>query len=425
MAEKEKEVKDKEKEEKKEKKKEKLLTAKELVGDGEVSIIRLVDALVENAYKADTSDIHVDPEEKDVRVRFRIDGVLHDAFSFPKELHSEIITRIKVLSGLRTDEHQAAQDGRFRIRTKDGADIDVRVSVAPTYYGENSVMRLLVPQVEQYALENLNFSERDRKIIENAIKTPFGMILCTGPTGSGKTTTLYSIIKVLNTPEISIITVEDPIEYSLSGVEQIQVNPRVGLTFASGLRSILRQDPNVIMVGEIRDEETAGIAVNAALTGHLLLSTLHTNDAPTALPRLIDMKIEPFLIASTVNIVIGQRLVRKICPDCKVKKKISEAELQSLTSALPPGFLEKKELIFYEGKGCATCSDSGYKGRVGIYEVLEVNDEVRQAIVKRADSSEIKKMSMKQGMTTMLEDGFKKALAGITTLEEILRVIHE
>ena len=425
-----------EKEKEKDKKKEKIieadrfLTEKDLLGGKEVSIIRLIDALVERAFKAGASDIHIDPEEKQVRVRFRIDGVLHDTFAFPKELHSEIITRIKVLSGLRTDEHQAAQDGRFKIRMKEGEGdfLDVRVSVAPTYYGENSVMRILAKQAEAFTLETMGFSEKDRAKIERAIRTPYGMILCTGPTGSGKTTTLYTVIKILNTPAVSIITIEDPIEYSISGIEQMQVNTRAGLTFASGLRSILRQDPNVIMVGEIRDEETAAIAVNAALTGHLMLSTLHTNDAPTTLPRLVDMKVEPFLIASTINVAIGQRLVRKICPDCKIKKKLEDEDLKSLSGALPAGFLEKlgkKELIFYAGQGCAKCASSGYKGRIGIYEVLEMDDELRQAIVKRADNSEIKKIAIKNGMTTMLEDGFLKALSGVTTIEEILRVIHE
>lgn len=406
--------------------KEKLLTEKELLGDEkEVSIIRLVNALINHAFKAKASDIHIDPEEDRVRVRLRIDGVLHDTFLFPKELHSEITTRIKVLSGLRTDEHQAAQDGRFKIQVGDNEFIDVRVSVAPTYYGENAVMRILASQNMTFTLESLGFSQKDREKVERSISKPYGMVLCTGPTGSGKTTTLYTIIKILNTSEISIITIEDPIEYSISGIEQMQVNARAGLTFASGLRSILRQDPDVIMVGEIRDEETASIGVNAALTGHLLLSTIHTNDAPTTLPRLIDMKIEPFLIASTMNIAIAQRLVRKICPDCKEKKKITEAELKSLSGALPPGFLEKKNLIFYAGKECVTCNNSGYKGRVGIYEILEIDDEIREAIVRRADASEIRKIAIKNGMTSMLEDGFQKASEGATTIEEILRVVHE
>ncbi len=408
----------------KEKKRAKVLTAAELLGSKDVSIIRLVDSLVEHAFRANASDIHIDPDETQVRVRLRIDGVMHDTFTFAKDLHSEIIGRIKVLSGLRTDEHQAAQDGRFKVPLKDHQSIDIRVSIAPTYYGENAVLRILAEQAVAFTLEGLGFSEKDREKVKQAIAKPYGMVLCTGPTGSGKTTTLYTIIKMLSSPEISIITIEDPIEYSIGGIEQIQTNTRAGLTFASGLRSILRQDPNVIMVGEIRDEETAGIAVNAALTGHLLLSTIHTNDSATTLPRLIDMGIEPFLIASTVNIAIAQRLVRKICTNCKEELSITEAELKSLTGALPPEVMGSKPK-FYKGKGCEKCNDSGYKGRIGIYEVMTIDDDVREAIMKRIDASEIKKIAMKNGMTTMLEDGFQKALAGITTIEEILRVVYE
>lgn len=388
----------------------------------EISIIRLVDALIAHAFEARASDIHIDPEEGRVRVRLRVDGVLHDAFILPKSIQSEVITRIKVLSGLRTDEHQAAQDGRFKIPIENVGYIDVRVSIAPTYYGENSVLRIL-SQRTQLSLKELGFSDRDFEIVEKAVKKPYGMILATGPTGSGKTTTLYSIIKELNTSEISIITIEDPIEYSLKGVDQIQVNTQTGLTFAQGLRSILRQDPNIIMVGEIRDEETAGIAVNAALTGHLLLSTIHTNDAATTLPRLLDMGIEPFLIASTVNIAIGQRLVRKICSSCRVEKKLNDAEFNSLKEVIRPEVF-KNNRNFFEGKGCAICED-GYDGRVGIYEVLEVTENIRESIMKRVNSSIIQESAMKEGMTTMLEDGFNKAVEGITTIEEVLRIIHE
>ncbi|TSC88811.1 MAG: type IV pilus assembly protein PilB [Parcubacteria group bacterium Gr01-1014_3] len=397
-------------------------TQKELA-KSKPSIIHLVDSLILDAYKNRASDVHLDPEPSDLRVRLRIDGILHEAFTFPKEIHSEVLSRIKVLSGLRTDEHQAAQDGRFKL-TFDKVDVDVRVSIAPTFYGENAVMRLLAEQAEAFTLEGLGFIDNDLVKIQKAIKKPYGMILVTGPTGSGKTTTLYTILKMLNTSEVSIITIEDPIEYSITGIEQIQVNSRTGITFASGLRSILRQDPNVIMVGEIRDEETASIAVNAALTGHLLLSTLHTNDAPTTLPRLLDMKIEPFLIASTVNIAVGQRLVRMICKDCKTKKTITDAELKSLSDILPPNVIGKNR-EFYYGKGCAKCDNSGYRSRVGIHEVLDIDNDIREAIVRHADASEIKKIAIKNGMTTMLEDGYKKAAAGVTTIEEILRVIHE
>ncbi len=389
----------------------------------ELSIIKLVDSLVQAAFLARSSDIHIDPGEKQIAVRFRIDGVLHDFYVFPKEIQSEVISRIKVLSGLRTDEHQAAQDGRFRL-TFDTVNVDVRVSIAPTYYGENCVMRLLADQAASFTLESLGFEGRDLEVVKRNIKKPYGMILATGPTGSGKTTTLYTILKMLNTKDVSIITIEDPVEYSIDGLEQIQVNSRTGLSFASGLRSILRQDPNIVMVGEIRDEETAGIAVNAALTGHLLLSTLHTNDAATTLPRLLDMKIEPFLIASTVNVAVGQRLVRKICPDCKVKKPVGPDELKSLASVIPAKVLDAAK-TFYHGEGCAKCDHSGYKGRIGIHEVMEIDDEVRVALMKSADAGEIKKIAVKNGMTTMVEDGFRKAVDGVTTIEEVLRVIHE
>lgn len=406
----------------------------ELQKGSEVSIINLVNSLIEHAYNSRTSDVHIDPEDKKVRVRLRIDGVLHDSFIFPKEIHSEIITRIKVLSGLRTDEHQAAQDGRFRLNFsaksesasggKNDNIVDIRVSITPTFYGENAVLRLLAEGVEKFTLETLGFNKKDEEKMLKAIKKPYGMILSTGPTGSGKTTILYTLIRMLNTPEISIITIEDPIEYAIEGIDQIQVNPRTGLTFVNGLRSILRQDPNIIMVGEIRDEETAAIAVNAALTGHLLLSTLHTNDAATALPRLLDMKIEPFLIASTINIAIGQRLVRKICSNCKIKKPVSIDEMKSLSEILPKETLVKYE-NFYKGAGCDKCDNSGYRGRIGIFEILEIDDSIRDAIVRKADAGEIKEMALKNGMTTMIEDGLQKALAGITTIEEILRVINE
>ena len=390
----------------------------------QLSIINLIDGLIEYAHNARASDIHIEPEERRVRVRLRIDGVLHDSFILPKEIHSEIITRIKVLSGLRTDEHQAPQDGRFRLTFKKLGNVDIRVSITPTYYGEDAVMRLLSAKGETFTVDSLGFSAHDKEKIHTALRRPFGMILSTGPTGSGKTTTLYSFIKILNTSEVSIITIEDPIEYSIQGIDQIQVNPRTGLTFADGLRSILRQDPNIIMVGEIRDEETARIAINAALTGHLLLSTLHTNDAPTTLPRLLDMKIEPFLIASTVNIALGQRLVRKICADCKTEKQLTPDELKSLAEILPKT-MNADEQKFYSGTGCAKCNNTGYIGRIGIYEVLLMDDDVRAAVVRKVSADEIKTIAIKNGMTTMVEDGIGKAMAGITTIEEILRVIHE
>jgi len=393
--------------------------------ESQVSIIKLVDDMMAYAFVVRASDIHLEPFEEKFMARMRIDGILNDVFAIPKTLQSGIITRIKVLGGMRTDEHQAAQDGRFRITLSEmDKEFDVRVSIVPTYYGENAVLRLLAEQTAINSLDDLALTDANRKRIRKAVQTPYGMILATGPTGSGKTTTLYTILKELNTREVQIITLEDPIEYSLEGVDQIQVNQRTGLTFAAGLRSILRQDPNIIMVGEIRDEETASIAVNAALTGHKLLATLHTNDAATTLPRLLDMGVEPFLVASTVNVAIGQRLVRTICPHCKVPRRITEAEFNSLKEHIPADILDDHH-DFFIGKGCAVCHDTGYLGRIGIYELLEVNDFVREAIMRRADAGEVKKIAVKNGMTTLLEDGFHKAVAGLTTIEEILRVIHE
>jgi type II secretory ATPase GspE/PulE/Tfp pilus assembly ATPase PilB-like protein len=389
-----------------------------------ISIIALVDALIEEAHEMRASDIHIDPHERDIQVRMRIDGVLQDAYSFPKEIQSEIISRIKVLAGLRTDEHQTPQDGRFRIVLDDTGPVDIRVSIAPAYYGENAVLRLLSERTEKLSLEVLGLSESDRKKIESAIRMPYGMILATGPTGSGKTTTLYTVLKALNTKEVSIITIEDPIEYAIEGINQIQVNSQTGLTFANGLRSVLRQDPDIIMVGEIRDPETAGLAVNTALTGHLMLSTLHTNDAATTLPRLLDLGMEPYLITTTVNIVIGQRLVRKICKLCKKSHKLTDNEKANLATlgkfaaANIPDTMQR-------GAGCDECLGSGYRGRVGIYEVMVVDDAIREAMLERCSAANIKKMAIERGMSTMVEDGFKKALAGITTPEEVLRVIHE
>lgn len=391
----------------------------------EISIIKLVNYIIEFAYTSRASDIHIDPGENDVKIRYRIDGVMNAIFTIPKQIQQEIISRIKVLSGLRTDEHQTAQDGRFKFTTEDGKiRFDMRVSIAPTYYGENCVMRLLVEQGEAFTLEGIGFSERDIKVVRRAIKKPYGMILATGPTGSGKTTTLYTILKELNTPGVSIITIEDPIEYSLEGIDQIQVNNQTGLTFANGLRSILRQDPNIVMVGEIRDEETAGIAVNAALTGHLLLSTLHTNDAATTLPRLLDMKIEPFLIASTINVAIGQRLIRKLCPSCKVKRDLTDEEVEALKDSVPSKAIADNR-TFYKAVGCKECNKTGYRSRIGIHEVLEMSEAIREAISRKASASEIRDIAIKEGMTTILEDGIIKAREGITSLEEVLRVIHE
>ncbi len=386
------------------------------------SITQLVSLLLRKAWEAHASDIHVDPASHTVIIRYRIDGIAHDVLSLPKEHLPLIVTRIKVLSGLRTDEHFAAQDGRFRI-TEDDTEIDFRVSIVPTFNGEDVVIRLLVGQAQTLSLSDLGFSERDLQIIQRYIKKPYGMILATGPTGSGKTTTLYAILQILNTREVSIVTIEDPIEYSVSGITQIQVNQQTNLTFAAGLRSIVRQDPNIILVGEIRDTETAGIAVNAALTGHLLLSTLHTTDAATTLPRLLDMGIEPFLIASTVNLAIGQRLMRRLCEQCKQEYLLSPEERASLAEAIPKDLLAHTSQV-WRPKGCQICNDTGYSQRIGVYEILEITELIRRLIMKRANADEIRSAAITEGMTTLLEDGFRKAASGLTSIAELLRVIR-
>jgi type IV pilus assembly protein PilB len=398
----------------------------EVLKGSNLSIIQLINQLVEYAYLIRASDIHIDPFNKEVRVRMRVDGALIEVFRLPKNIESEVISRIKILCGLRTDEHQAAQDGRFRLFFgEDKKDfLDVRVSLVPTYYGENAVLRLLSDKSQGLNLEDLNFSEINQEKIKKALKKSYGMILTTGPTGSGKTTTLYTLIKLLSRPEISVVTIEDPIEYAIDSVEQIQVNARTGLTFANGLRSILRQDPNIIMVGEIRDAETAGIAINVSLTGHLLLSTLHTNDPATTLPRLLDMGIESYLVASTVNLVIGQRLVRRICEHCKISKEFTPAEIKSLSEYIPAALL-KKYKTFYLGKGCEECNQTGYKGRLALHEVLEIDDSIRELILRKAPANEIRDAALKKGMVAMGLDGLIKASLGLTTIEEILRISHE
>lgn len=393
--------------------------ATEIFDGADVSAVKIIDSIIEEAHKLRASDIHIDPQNENIRVRYRVDGYLEDYYFLPRQKQEEIISRVKILAGLRTDEHQIPQDGRFRILAKD-CPVDVRVSVAPTYHGENAVLRLLSDNAEGFNLETIGFSKENNAKIQSAAKKSHGMILATGPTGSGKTTTLYALLKQLNTKEVSVVTIEDPVEYSISGIRQIQTNSRGGLTFASGLRGILRQDPNIIMVGEIRDSETAGIAVNAALTGHLLLSTLHTNDAATALPRLLDMKAESYLIASTVNIIIAQRLVRKICPRCKTEKIISRAEADNLNLLFPKKIFAGQK--FFYGRGCSQCNESGYSGRTGIHEVLILDSEIREAILRRESSAVLKRIAVAHGMIPMIEDGFIKVQSGITTIEEILRI---
>ncbi len=392
------------------------------------AIVELVDAIVHYGYKNRVSDIHVEPSSKRILVRFRIDGVMHDVLEMPKELSELIVTRIKILSRMRTDEHRAAQDGKFRFAT-DGDTIDIRVSIVPVTYGENVVMRLLSSKAQQFNLGDLGFSESDFKKTQRAIRKPYGMILVTGPTGSGKTTTVYAILKILNKRDVHIITIEDPVEYDIEGVTQIQVDPKTNLTFAKGLRAIVRQDPDTIMVGEIRDPETAGIAINSAMTGHLVLSTLHANDSATTLPRLLDMNIEPFLLATTVNIVIAQRLVRKICEKCREsysitpeEKRLIEDEVLLKERILAHNVKSIATIKWYRGKGCALCSQTGYRGRLGIYEVMQLDDTIREAILRRAPSEELMDTAVKGGMTTMLDDGIDKIFLGITTFQEVIRV---
>ncbi len=394
----------------------------------DTSIIKIVDTFIRYGYENMASDIHIEPLEEEIIIRYRIDGMLHDVAVLPKEFQDSLTSRIKIMARLRTDEHRAAQDGKLSIDLPE-ENLDIRVSVVPITNGEKIVMRLLSEKTRQFALDDLGLASGDINKIKKALKHSHGMILVTGPTGSGKTTTLYAVLKILNKRQVNITTIEDPVEYNIEGVNQIQVNPKTNLTFASGLRSIVRQDPDIIMVGEIRDEETAGIATNAALTGHLVLSTLHTNDAATTLPRLLDMKIEPFLIASTINIIIAQRLVRRICSQCMMSNIIKEDQLEIIRSQIN---LEKitgkktaqlKELRFYKGKGCPACNNTGYKGRVGIYEILDISEPIKKLIVTKADSGKIKEQAVKEGMITMLEDGFLKAMQGMTTFEEVLRVI--
>lgn len=397
---------------------------KEIEKGRAMSVVALVASIIEHAYESHASDIHIDPAQEDIKIRFRIDGVLHTAHTIPRFIYDEILSRIKVLSNLRTDEHQAAQDGRFRTMVGEDLHVDIRVSIVPTYYGENVVMRLLTDNKDQFTLEALGYRPEECKKILKAIKRPHGMILITGPTGSGKTTTLYTFLKMLKSDDTSIITIEDPIEYSIPGLTQIQTNANRGLTFASGLRSILRQDPDLIMVGEIRDQETAGIAVNTALTGHLLFSTLHTSDSVTTLPRLRDMGIESYLIASTVNLLIAQRLLRKNCTKCAQKQDITKAEREALKEIISEDLINKLSAQKV-GKGCDACNQTGFKGRLSINEVLVVDEPIREAILEKKSAATLKALAVEGGMTPMLEDGFMKVVSGDTTIEEVLRVIRE
>ncbi len=383
----------------------------------EAPIIRLVNMMVKQAINDRASDIHIEPYEKDLVVRFRIDGILYNMYSPPKKFQGAVISRIKIMANLNIAENRLPQDGRIQLKVG-GKNIDIRVSVFPTFFGERIVLRILNKSDMTFDLESLGFSKKDLDTFNNQIKQTHGIILATGPTGSGKTTTLYSVLQKLNTSDVNILTVEDPIEYQLHGIGQMQVKPRIDLTFANGLRSILRQDPDIIMVGEIRDLETAEIAVQSALTGHLVLSTIHTNDAASGITRLVDMGVEPFLISSSVNAFLAQRLVRTICPHCKVSFKPSAKMLSEID--IKPSQLKNGKL--YRGKGCENCLNTGYLGRVGIYELLPITNDIRKMIMTHADSIEIKEKAMANGMTTLQQDGLQKVIKGITTVEEVLRV---
>ncbi|MFA6190371.1 MAG: ATPase, T2SS/T4P/T4SS family [Candidatus Staskawiczbacteria bacterium] len=409
------------------------LGAKEIgeIKTEEAPIIKMVLVILRHAVEGGASDIHIEPVREKLVVRFRIGGILYPSLSLPSKVHLAIVARIKILSGLKIDENRVPQDGRFSAKINN-KDIDFRISTFPTLYGEKVVLRVLDPSTGLRTFEELGLSTRSLDIVKDAIKKPYGMILFTGPTGSGKTTTQYAILRILNQDAVNIVTVEDPVEYSIAGINQSQVKPEIGYTFAHGLRQILRQDPNVIMVGEVRDEETANLVINAALTGHIVLSTLHTNSSTGVIPRLIDMGVKQFLIPSTLRVVISQRLVRTLCNNCKIKispsAKIKNYILERVKS-IPVS--EKKNikiedpLLLYTAKGCELCDFIGYKGRVGLYEVLSMTEELSQLIQTNPLESLIFKVAQKQGMLTMEQEGILKVLSGITTIEEVVRVTEE
>jgi type IV pilus assembly protein PilB len=404
-------------------------------------ITRALNAILDYAAQSRASDIHIEPREHELKIRYRIDGILQETMTLPKSIEPALISRIKIMANLRIDEHRIPQDGQFQISSS-GREIDLRIAIAPVVWGEQVVIRLLDKSGTVLTLDSLGFRGRAMRVIEEGIHKPHGMTLSTGPTGSGKSTTLYAVVQALKDVAINIVTLEDPVEYKMDGINQIQVNPDVGLTFASGLRSILRQDPNVVLVGEIRDKETADLAVQAALTGHVVLSTIHTNSAAGVLPRMLDMGIEPFLIASTINTVVGQRLVRKLCPKCKTEFDTDEAQTKSvmdtLHEVLPKnkGEVEKvkkdvgyeiipladqKSYKMYQAVGCKECV-KGYKGRIGIYEVFGMTPDMEKLLLQHATTSDVQIQAQKNGMITMKQDGYFKALNGQTTLEEVARV---
>ena len=390
----------------------------------EEKIAEIVTHILDFAVRARASDIHIEPQEKSTRVRYRIDGILQEKLTIPKELHDSLISRVKILSGMKIDEKRIPQDGRFNFKTSID-EVDLRVSSLPTTWGEKIVMRLLKKTGGVPELTELGLRGQGLKTLQDAILRPHGIILICGPTGSGKTTTLYSIISKINTPKVNIVTLEDPIEYKIAGVNQVQINPGAGLTFASGLRSFLRQDPNIILVGEIRDRETADLAIQASLTGHLVFSTLHTNNAAGALPRLLDMGAEPYLLASSMTAIVAQRVARKIHEKCKesyaAEPKIIEDIKKQLGNLWPDG----RDTKLFKGKGDDECANSGYYGRLGIFEVLPVTDKIGRLILSRSAASDIEAQAREEGMITLKQDGYLKVVEGITTMEEILRVAQE
>ncbi len=402
-------------------------SAEEAAAD--LPIVAIVDNIMSYALAMRASDIHLEILEDATLIRYRIDGILYEIIRIPRSVHNALVARIKILSGLKLDEHFKPQDGRFRHQI--GSQItDVRVAVMPTYYGEKIEMRLLEATQKPLSLEELGMLAETRKPVEENLKKAYGMLLVCGPTGSGKTTTLYALMNILNRPNVNIVTVEDPIEYNMRYANQTQINPQAGITFASGLRAILRQDPNIIMVGEIRDKETAGIAVQAALTGHLLLSSLHTNDAPTAIPRLFDLGVPPFLAASVLNAILAQRLVRRICPTCVYSYDADESVVKIIKEQFAdlgvPTEEQKLPKIFFQGKGCSVCGNTGYRGRLGIFEVVDVADTIKKLIVApKFDLGDLRRESRRAGGRTMFEDGLNKVQLGLTTIEEVLRVIRE
>jgi len=397
----------------------------------EAPIIKMVLVILRHAIEGNASDIHIEPNRDKLNVRFRLNGILNPSLSLPLKVHLAIVARIKILSGLKIDENRIPQDGRFSARINN-KDIDFRVATFPTLYGEKVELRVLDPAAGLKSFDDLGLTKRSLDVVKEAIAKPYGMILFTGPTGSGKTTTQYAILRILNKESVNVVTLEDPIEYSIAGINQSQVKPEIGYTFAQGLRQILRQDPNVIMVGEIRDEETADLAINAALTGHIVLSTLHTNTSTGVIPRLMDMGVKPFLIPSTLRVVIAQRLVRTLCQNCKIKIKPPEKMKEFILQALKniPASVRKdikieENMTIYTAKGCEICGLTGYSGRIGLYEVLSMTEELAEAIQTNLSELSILKVAQKQGMLTMAQEGVLKVLNGQTTVEEIIRVTEE